>query len=86
MEIRDRVLIVEADKNIRSFLPPGLEATHYEVLLAQNGLSAYSLSTSQWPEIVSLDLGLPDLDGMDVIRQIRAYTAIPILVISARTQ
>ena len=47
MEIRDRVLIVEDDKNIRSFLQTVLEANNYEVLLAQNGLSAYSLITSQ---------------------------------------
>ncbi len=85
MEIRDRVLIVEDDKNIRSFLQMVLEANHYEVLLAQNGLSAYSLITSQCPDIVILDLGLPDMDGIKILENVREWSQMPIIVVSART-
>ena len=85
MEIRDRVLIVEDDKNIRSFLQTVLEANNYEVLLAQNGLSAYSLITSQCPDIVILDLGLPDMDGIKILENVREWSHMPIIVVSART-
>lgn len=85
MEIRDRVLIIEDDKNIRSFLQTVLEANHYEVLLAQNGLSAYSLITSQCPDIVILDLGLPDMDGIKILENVREWSQMPIIVVSART-
>ena len=85
MEIRDRVLIVEDDKNIRSFLQTVLEANNYEVLLAQNGLSAYSLITSQCPDLVILDLGLPDMDGIKILENVREWSQMPIIVVSART-
>ena len=85
MEIRDRILIVEDDKNIRSFLQTVLEANNYEVLLAQNGLSAYSLITSQCPDLVILDLGLPDMDGIKILENVREWSQMPILVVSART-
>ena len=85
MEIRDRVLIVEDDKNIRSFLQTVLETNNYEVLLAQNGLSAYSLITSQCPDLVILDLGLPDMDGIKILENVREWSQMPIIVVSART-
>lgn len=85
MEIRDRVLIVEDDKSIRSFLQTILEANNYEVLVAQTGLNAYSLITSQCPDIVILDLGLPDMDGMKILQSVREWSQMPIIVVSARS-
>ena len=85
MRIKDRVLIVEDDKSIRSFLQTILEANNYEVILTQTGAEAYSLITSQCPDVVILDLGLPDMDGMKVLKDVREWSDMPIIVVSART-
>lgn len=85
MNIKDRVLIVEDDKNIGTFIQTILEANNYEVMLATSGRDAYSLITSRCPDIVLLDLGLPDMDGMDILKEIRAWSSMPIIVVSART-
>ena len=66
MEIRDRVLVVEDDKRIGNFFRTVLEANHYDVIMAQTGAEAYSMVTSQCPDVVLLDLGLPDMDGMRI--------------------
>ena len=86
MEIKDRVLVVEDDKRISNFIKTVLEANNYDVIVAQTGAEAYSMVTSQCPDVVILDLGLPDMDGMEVIRQGRTWSSIPIIVLSARTQ
>lgn len=85
MNIKDRVLIVEDDKNIGTFIQTILEANNYEVMLATSGRDAYSLITSRCPDVVLLDLGLPDMDGMDILKEIRAWSSMPIIVVSART-
>lgn len=84
MKIKDKILVVEDDKNIRSFLQAILEANNYEVILTQTGAEAYSLITSQCPDIILLDLGLPDMDGMKILETVRAWSAMPIIVVSAR--
>ena len=66
MEIKDRILVIEDDKSIRNFLRAVLEANSYDVIMANTGIEAYSLITSQCPDLVILDLGLPDMDGVDV--------------------
>ena len=71
MKIKDKVLVVEDDKNIRSFLQAILEANNYEVILTQTGQEAYSLITSQCPDVILLDLGLPDMDGMKILETVR---------------
>lgn len=86
MEIKDRILVIEDDKSIRNFLRAVLEANSYDVIMANTGIEAYSLITSQCPDLVILDLGLPDMDGMDIIRKTREWSSLPIIVISARTQ
>lgn len=63
-----------------------LQAQGYRVVTTGLGREGISLAASQCPEVILLDLGLPDIDGMDVIRQIRGCSSIPIIVISARTQ
>lgn len=85
MEIKDRVLLVEDDKRICNFLKTVLEANHYDVLIAQTGGEAYSMITSQCPDVVILDLGLPDMDGMSVLKSVREWSSMPVIVVSART-
>ena len=85
MEIKDRVLVIEDDKSIRNFMKTILEANKYEVIMAVNGAEAYSMSTSQCPDVVILDLGLPDMDGMKILKSVREWSGMPILVVSARS-
>lgn len=85
MEIKDRILVIEDDKSIRNFLRAILEANHYDVMMANTGSEAYSLITSQCPDLVILDLGLPDMDGMKILRNVREWSAMPIVVVSARS-
>lgn len=85
MKIRDRVLVVEDDKRINSFYKTILEANDYEVLMAQTGTEAYSMITSQCPDVVILDLGLPDMDGLKILKSVREWSSMPVIVVSART-
>ena len=78
------ILIVEDDKPIRHFIKVSLETQQYRVIEAQNGTIALSMAASHNPDIIILDLGLPDIDGLDVIKQCREWTATPIIVVSAR--
>ena len=73
MEIKDRVLVVEDDKRISNFIKTVLEANNYDVIVAQTGAEAYSMVTSQCPDVVILDLGLPDMDGMKILQGVREW-------------
>jgi len=84
MNIKDRILVVEDEKSISSLIRAILTSNNYEVILAASGSEAYSMISSHCPDLIVLDLGLPDIDGMDVIRSIRSWTEIPIIVVSAR--
>lgn len=79
------VLIIEDERNICDFISTSLTSQNYRALTAYTGGAGLSLIASQCPDIVLLDLGLPDMDGLELIRQVRSWSAIPILVISART-
>ena len=85
MDIKDRVLVIEDDKSIRNFFRTVLEANNYEVLIATTGAEGYSMVTSQCPDVVILDLGLPDMDGMTILKNVRQWSSMPVLVVSART-
>ena len=85
MEIKDRVLVVEDDKRISNFIKTVLEANNYDVIVAQTGAEAYSMVTSQCPDVVILDLGLPDMDGMKILQGVREWSAMPVIVVAART-
>ena len=85
MDIKDRVLVIEDDKSIRNFMKTILEANNYEVIMAVNGAEAYSMITSQCPDVVILDLGLPDMDAMKILKSVREWSGMPILVVSARS-
>ncbi len=84
METRYKVLIVEDEKGILNFMTSVLNANSYDVISATSGDKAYTMVTSHCPDIVILDLGLPDMDGMQVLRFIREWSRIPVIVVSAR--
>jgi two-component system, OmpR family, KDP operon response regulator KdpE len=78
------ILIVDDEPAIIRFLMPALEANDYRVRTASSGAQALKLIASHAPDVVLLDLGLPDMDGKDVIAQVRAWSKVPIVVLSAR--
>lgn len=80
------ILLVEDEKNICDFISTSLAAQDYRVLAAHTGQEALPIITSQCPDLILLDLGLPDMDGIEIIRQVRTWASIPIIVLSARTQ
>ena len=80
------ILIVEDDSSIRNLMITTLKTHGYSYLTAPNGQSAIIAASSHNPDVVLLDLGLPDLDGVEVIHNIRSWSSMPILVISARSE
>ncbi len=85
MPLRLKILIVEDEHSISNFIRTVLTANDFEVITACNGQEAYSMITSRCPDAVLLDLGLPDMDGMKIIRSVREWSKLPIIVVSART-
>jgi two-component system KDP operon response regulator KdpE len=79
-----RVLVVDDEPQIIRFLKPALAAAGYEAIVAGTAAEAMKLAVTQAPDVVLLDLGLPDRDGKEVIRDLRALSAVPIIVLSAR--
>ena len=80
------VLVVEDDRPVRNLIVTTLKAHDYRYLTAENGRGAIMEVTSHNPDIVLLDLGLPDIDGTQVIESIRSWSNMPIIVISARSE
>lgn len=80
------ILVVEDDFAIRSLITAALETENYKYHVAKNGNQAIMEAATQAPELILLDLGLPDIDGGDVIRKIRTWSTVPITVISARSE
>ncbi len=80
------VLVVEDDPPIRNLMASTLRAHDYRYMTAENGKAALIQATSWNPDIILLDLGLPDMDGIEIIRQVRTWSNIPIIVISARAE
>lgn len=81
---KQSVLIVEDENSISNFLATVLNANQYNVLKARDGREALMMVQSHCPELVLLDLGLPDMEGMEIIRSIRSWSELPIIVVSAR--
>ncbi len=79
-----RILIIEDEPQIRKFLRIALEANGFEVVEAANGRDGIGKSATESPDLVILDLGLPDMDGKNVIARIREWSAVPILILSVR--
>ncbi len=80
------ILVVEDDKAIRNLITTTLNAHDYIYSSAENGESAILLAVSKLPDIIILDLGLPDLDGIEIIKKIRTWSNNPIIVVSARSE
>jgi DNA-binding response OmpR family regulator len=80
---RFRILIVDDEERILRFLTSKLKASGYEVLTAQNGIEALERITSQQPDLVVLDLLLPKMHGFDVLRELRSFSSIPVIILSA---
>jgi two-component system, OmpR family, KDP operon response regulator KdpE len=78
------ILVVDDEKSIRNFVRLSIETQGYKCIETDSGASALMLAFSQNPDILILDLGLPDMDGIDVIKKLRMVSQIPIIVISAR--
>ncbi len=84
MSVRAKVLIVDDEPQIRRILKPSLMAEGYEVISAATGKEALERFRTRAPDIIVLDLGLPDMDGKDIVKIIRATSSVPILILSAR--
>ena len=80
------ILVVEDDGPVRNLMITTLKTHDYKYLTATQGSEAIMVASSHNPDVVFLDLGLPDMDGVDVIRQIRSWSNMPIIVISARSE
>lgn len=80
------VLVIEDEKSICDFIGKTLTTHDYKVTTASTGKEGLAIITSTLPDLVLLDLGLPDMDGIDIIKQTREWSSLPIIVISARVQ
>ncbi len=78
------VLMIEDELPIRRFVRATLQNQNFSLMETETGQEGLSLAASHHPEVVLLDLGLPDIDGLDVIKKLREWTSVPIIVISAR--
>ena len=86
MNNKYKILLVEDDRNIASFVQTILDANGYQVLLAECCRQGILMQRSHVPDLVVLDLGLPDMDGMELIRAVRKDSMVPIVVLSARSE
>ena len=80
-----QILVVEDDAPVRNLITTTLKANDYRYLTTANGEGAVAEAASHNPDIILLDLGLPDIDGVEVIRRVRSWSNVPIIVISARS-
>ena len=85
MNIREKILVVEDEKNIAQFIAAVLGSQGYEAIQARTGKEALSMLSSHCPDLTILDLGLPDMDGMELLRQLRTWSSLPVVVVSARS-
>ena len=86
MNTKISILIIEDEKNICDFIATALISQGYRAFKSYSGTDGISQITSRCPDLLLLDLGLPDMDGMNIIEEVRKWSSMPIIVISARTQ
>ncbi len=86
MNKQSNILVIEDDKIIRNLITTTLEISNYDVQSANNAKDGIIKSTVSSFDVILLDLGLPDMDGMEVIKKIRSFSLVPIIVVSARTE
>ena len=82
--MKPTILIVEDDKAVQRLMKAAMDNAGYHQQIAADGQSAVTLALSLQPQVILLDLGLPDLDGVEVIRKLRSWSETPIIVVSAR--
>ncbi|MCK3776014.1 response regulator [Ensifer sesbaniae] len=80
----ERILVVDDEPQIQRFLKPALSAAGYDILEAMTGAEALKAAATSAPDVVILDLGLPDMDGKEVIANLRGWSQVPIIILSAR--
>lgn len=85
MNIREKILIVEDEKSISHFISTILNSNGYETIQARTSAEAMSMLSSHCPDLVILDLGLPDMDGLEVLNSLRSWSSLPVVVVSARS-
>ena len=83
---KPRILVVEDDKAVRNLITTTLETQGYQYHTASTGGESIMEAISNQPDVVILDLGLPDMDGVDIIKKIRGWSNMPIIVVSARSE
>ena len=81
-----KVLLIEDDRSISNFITATMDREGYKIMRALNGREGLSLSTSFCPNVILLDLGLPDMDGLEVLQKLRSWSDVPVIIISARTK
>jgi two-component system KDP operon response regulator KdpE len=79
-----RILVIDDEPQIHRFVRPALEASEYTVDRADNGTEGLRLAAARSPDLVLLDLGLPDIDGHEVLSRLRSFSDVPVIVLSAR--
>ena len=84
MKIKDKVLIVEDEQSISNFISTILSANGYDTIIVRSGEEALTMISSHCPDLVVLDLGLPDMDGIEVLKSVRKWSNLPVVVVSAR--
>ena len=84
MKIKDKVLIVEDEQSISNFISMILTANGYDTIIVRSGEEALTMIASHCPDLIVLDLGLPDMDGMEVLKSVRKWSNLPVVVVSAR--
>ena len=82
---KEKILIIEDEQIIRNFMQAILSAKGYDVLLARSGAMADTMIASHCPDLIILDLGLPDTDGMNILMKVREWSKVPVIVVSARS-
>ena len=85
MNIREKILVIEDEKSISHFISTILNSHGYEAMQARSGAEAQSMISSHCPDLIILDLGLPDMDGLEILRQLRSWSSLPVVVVSARS-
>lgn len=85
MTIKEKILIIEDEKSICNFISTILDANGYDVLIANTAKNALAMISSHCPNLIILDLGLPDADGITVLKFVREWSQIPVIIVSART-
>lgn len=84
--LKPLILVVEDDKPVLNLITATLQMQNYKYITAKNGAAAVMEAASHQPDVILLDLGLPDMDGVEVIKKVRSWSILPIIVISARNE